>query len=84
MELRRTNYCLAVRFEILGEMFRLGGRGRKRRRVKMRTKVELSSISYWCTVISSLSVRKVQALKRASDSGFGDEDPAAKVSRSGS
>ena len=49
----------------------------------MRTKVGLSSISCWCTV-SSLSARKVQALKRASDSGVGDEDPAAKVSRSGS
>ena len=67
-------------------MFGLGGRGRKRRRVKMGMKMELrkiSSISCWCTV-SSLSARKVQTLKRASDSGVGDEDPAANVSRSGS
>ena len=52
----------------------------------MRMEMELrkiSSISCWYTV-TSLSARKVQTLKRASDSGVGDEDPAANVSRSGS
>ena len=44
---------------------------------------KISPISCWCTV-SSLSARKVLALKRASDAGVGDENPAVKVSRSGS